>query len=128
MIKKYGGILIVMLLIATLVLPVMGNKESPSNTGNIIIQNISGGFGVSAWLHNEGSTALNDIGWSISFEAFVPIGYYSDGNIAYLDARESVKISSGFLLGIGPGWFRVSAGGFSESQDCFVIGPFVILR
>jgi len=86
------------------------------------------GFGVSASITNIGSSTLNNVGWSIGFEAFVPIGYYSDGTISSLEPYETVTVHTGFLFGIGSGWFLVSAGDDSDSVNCFVIGPFVLPR
>ncbi|MCJ7570947.1 MAG: hypothetical protein MUO82_03595 [Candidatus Thermoplasmatota archaeon] len=99
-----------------------------SNQADIIISDIKGGFGVSAVVFNNGDEQINMLGWEIDFEGFVPIGGKSDGSIDFLDPDESVTISTGFLLGIGPGWFRVSAGDVSVEQNCFIIGPFVKLR
>ena len=99
-----------------------------STEDNIIITDIKGGFGVSAVIFNNGDETIDMLGWNISFEGFVPIGGKSDGSIQYLHPDEGVTIRTGFLLGIGRGWFRVTAGDVDVDQNCFIIGPFVMLR
>ena len=95
---------------------------------NIDTHDIKMGFGVTANVANIGTSTLTNVGWSIAFEAIVPIGGYSEVTISSLDPDETVTIRSGFLFGIGPGWFLVSAGDESDSVNCFIIELFVLPR
>lgn len=99
--------------------------------GQLGIHSIKGGFGVEAVIENNGDT-LEDVLWRIEFEGLVLINRVTEGIIEEFPDHSSLKINTGFIFGLSPGFVRVNVwkdtDEVSESRDCIVLGPIVILR
>ena len=127
--KQKLVILVFILVFGTVVIPIE-SKEIVDSSGQLGIHSISGGFGVTANIDNNGDT-LQDVSWEIEFEAFVLINRVSNGTIANFPDHSSKKVSTGFLFGLSPGFVRVNVwkddDSVHESRNCFVLGPFVLI-
>ena len=92
----------------------------------IIIESISGGFGVSAVVENTGTADATNVEWKISISGLVIIGKEKTGTIATLPAGGEETIKSGFMLGLGPADITVTADGATATASGFMLGPFVL--
>lgn len=91
----------------------------------IIIEDISGGLGVSATLRNNGVEDAYDIQWSIDVQGTVFFQRNTEGLVAHLPAGSEVTIDSGIILGFGPATIIVKAALAERRETCFLLGPFV---
>jgi len=66
----------------------------------IVVEDIGGGFGVSATIKNIGDADATNVQWSITAEGTVFVGGEKTGSIASIAPGGSAAISS-FLLGFG---------------------------
>lgn len=110
--------------------PLMDKRGENSQSyvlDSIEIDDLKGGFGISAVIRNTGEIIVSDIAWSIDFGKLA-IGKYSSGTISTISAGDEVVIRSGFVFGIGPGSVKVVAGDFSIVQKYIMIGPFIFLK
>jgi hypothetical protein len=89
------------------------------------IEDISGGFGITAVIKNIGAADGTDMPWAIDLDGLVFIGSSREGTID-VPAGGDVTISSGFSLGIGPVGVVVTAGGATASRSGFIIGPMIL--
>jgi len=95
--------------------------------GDVTVELVTGGFGVSADVRNNGTENETDIHWSTSVDGKIVIfDGYKEGIIPVLLADESSKVKSGFIFGFGDAMITVYAGGSLKELSCFLIGPFVI--
>jgi hypothetical protein len=66
------------------------------------IQDIKGGIGVSAYLHNVGTGNATNVSWNIVFNGgLILFGRQSPDTIPGIDTGTAVFISSGFVFGFG---------------------------
>ena len=97
------------------------------STPVVTVKSISGGFGVSAEIANEGTADATNVQWSIDLEGgLVIIGSHADGTISTLAAGTSQTVKIGFVLGIGGVTITAAADGASKTASGTVLGPFVI--
>ena len=93
----------------------------------VAIESISGGFGVSVVIENNGTKNLTDLKWSISIESNMTIlGEYKEGYIDLLEPGDVNTIKSGFIIGFGPAKISINVAGVKKDASCFVIGPFIL--
>jgi len=93
----------------------------------IDIQDVRGGFGVSATVDNIGSASAHDVPWSIDIEGdYVFYGSQRVGSInAFNHNSEEETIISGFVFGFGPVLVKVNVGGETTFRYLKMLGPFV---
>jgi hypothetical protein len=95
--------------------------------GDVNVELVTGGFGISADIRNNGNENDTNVHWSISFDGkFVILDGYKEGIIPVLLADESKRVKSGFIFGFGDSTITIYAGGTLKELNCFLIGPFVI--
>jgi hypothetical protein len=93
----------------------------------VVVESISGGFGVSATIGNVGNADATNVAWTITIDATLMIlGGEVPGEISTLAAGDTEDVSSGFVLGFGPATVTVAADGASKQASGFVLGPFVL--
>ena len=93
----------------------------------LTIVSISGGFGVSAEIANEGTADATNVQWSIDLEGgLVIIGKHADGTIPTLAVGATQTVKIGFVLGIGSVTITAAADGASKTASGTVLGPLVI--
>ena len=123
----WGSISVVVLLTAAVMpLPVWsGCIGSPGdNDAVVVIEAVTGGFGVAVTIANEGPGDADDVSWVIDVQGSLwPTGFAS-GTIASLPAGEQTTVRSTFFLGLGPVELMVQAGGDLRQGVCQVFGPF----
>ncbi|HWR27370.1 MAG TPA: ABC transporter substrate-binding protein [Candidatus Thermoplasmatota archaeon] len=95
---------------------------------NIQIDDLKGGFGVTAVIRNTGGQAISDLVWSIDFGDVAKIGRYSSRTISLLSGYDEIVIRSGFVFGLGFGTVTVVTNEFSIVQNYFILGLFVFLK
>jgi len=88
---------------------------------------ISGGFGVKAVVINHGSEDLSNLKWRSQLEGLVFVVKNSGGVIPSVPAGSKISFTM-FVVGIGKGSIRVTAGTVSNTANFFLLGPFVIIR
>jgi len=101
---------------------ILGDMQS------IQIDDLKGGFGITAVIRNTGDIDISDLTWSIDFGFVAKIGRYSSGTISMLSGFDEVVIRSGFVFGIGFGAVTVVANEFSIVQNYVMFGPFIFLK
>jgi len=92
----------------------------------VVIQGISGGFGVKATIANIGSLPATNVDWSVDLSGLVFIGGHSEGTIDEIAPGESVEVGPSFVFGIGPTTITVNAGGVTATAKGFILGPLVL--
>ncbi len=95
----------------------------------VMVKDISGGFGVSAEITNEGTADASDVEWAMTFDVplmILPSDGETRGTISSLAVGTSETVSSGLVLGFGKGTITVTVDGASKSVSGFVVGPFVL--
>ncbi len=93
----------------------------------VTLKSLSGGLGCNAIIKNYGMETVNDIECSFDLEAsFMLFGDHVEDTFT-LSSGEETSFNTGLILGIGPGTTQVTIGDMIVQQDCFIIGPFVIM-
>ena len=107
-----------------------GNKdiffEEVGKSAKVIIDKISGGFGVTAALTNIGNADAEDADWSITIDgALVFLGSETSGTIS-IPTEASATISTGFIFAIGEVTITVTVGPETKTVTGFALGPFIL--
>jgi hypothetical protein len=79
-------------LVVTITIP-----QSP----NLTIEQFKGGIGLSAVVKNTGDAPATNVTWSILLDGVIFLGKNSTGNIPSIAPGGTVKIKTGFILGLG---------------------------
>jgi hypothetical protein len=92
------------------------------------INDIKGGFGVSAVIKNNRTDVVTDLTWSIDVTGGIILlsGSHTEGVIDELAVNESAKIQSSRLWGIGPITITVQADDTVKHAIAFLLGPLVL--
>jgi hypothetical protein len=96
---------------------------------DIIIDEINGGFVLSASMINNGEAPFNNLSWSIDVEASIGLilsGSHTADVIDELAIGESETIQSNNLRGIGLITINVQAANASKQATAFLLGPLVL--
>jgi hypothetical protein len=100
--------------------PVEGSPPTPS-----ILITITGGFGVSAIIKNNGTTNLTNIAWTINLDGkLIFVGKAQSGTIDVLTAGELVTVKD-FVIGFGKTKIVATAGDTETSASGMVLLFFV---
>jgi hypothetical protein len=91
----------------------------------VIISDISGGFGIKVTLSNVGSADAEGVTWSMAINGTLVLLHSAPSGIISIPARESVTISSGFFLAIGKITITVTVNSVTKTISGFALGPFV---
>jgi len=92
----------------------------------IKVSEISGGLGISMTIKNSGVVDAYNVRWSINVEGFL-IGRQAEGVISYIPVNKEVEVKM-IAFGFGAGKIVATAGSDTVTKDCFIIGPFVIMK
>jgi hypothetical protein len=92
----------------------------------IINVGLTGGFGVSATVSNDGTVAAENLAWSVDLSGLVFLGGHSEGTIASLEPGATETVGPGLVLGIGPSTITATAGGVTTTAQGMVLGPLVL--
>jgi len=92
----------------------------------ITIEEIKGGFGVTAKLTNTGGADAQDMPYTISVDGpLIFLGKETTDTVDIPVGGEAT-ISSGLILGIGPATITITVGGTIKTTSGFVLGPLVL--
>ena len=85
-------------------------QESKFESANLQIEVISGGFGVSAFIRNNGNENATNVSWDISIEGGITLfGKNKQGTISIIYQDKSVMVKSPIVFGFGKTVVTVSA-------------------
>lgn len=91
-----------------------------------LVLSITGGFGVSATITNNGTTTLTDIEWTMSLNGrLIFVGKAKSGTIDALAPGESVTVND-FVIGLGNTGIHVAAESVATDATGTVILVFVV--
>jgi hypothetical protein len=99
------------------------------NQVEVSINSITGGFGLSASIFNNGIESVYNVNWSIDIEkrfAFILSGDHIAGVIDKISINETVNIQSKDLRGIGLITITVQAENAKKQAIAFLLGPLVL--
>ncbi len=100
-----------------------------SDSPQIEIGEITGGFGIIAKVTNTGAGEAVNVNWSISLEGgLVLLGRQTTGKILKIQPGFSPQIQTGFLLGLGKVTIMVTADAAEKTVSGFLLGPFVHIQ
>jgi hypothetical protein len=96
---------------------------------DIIIEEINGGFGLSASIINNGEAPANNLSWSMDVEASIGLilsGSHTENVIDKIGVGESETIQSNNLRGIGLITITVLVADAVKQATAFLLGPLVL--
>ena len=91
----------------------------------IRIDEINGGFGVSATVSNVGTASAVDIPWSLTLDGLVFLGASASDTIT-IEPGETETITAGLVFGFGNVDINVMVGEATNDASGFCLGPFVL--
>ena len=95
----------------------------------IVVGEITGGFGVTAKVNNTGAGVATNVNWSISLSGgFVLLGRETTGTITVIQPGFSPQIKTGFVFGIGKLSITVTADTAEKTVSGFLLGPLVLVK
>ncbi|MDD3491871.1 MAG: lectin like domain-containing protein [Candidatus Thermoplasmatota archaeon] len=89
---------------------------------------VTGGFGLSAEVRNNGGSDLSDVEWSIHIEGFMLVQQNEGGVIPSLPAGGTATVSTDFVFGLGSVAVTVTVEGMVKEYEALVLGPLVLVR
>jgi hypothetical protein len=90
---------------------------------------VSGGFGLSIEICNEGNTVSYPVNWSITIDGpLVFIGKSQSGYISEVKPGQCITIESMTIIGLGQVNITIQIGDITVSRTGFLLGPFVIFK
>jgi len=93
----------------------------------ILVESISGGFGVSAVIKNAGNAVATNVQWSLDVEGGLVItGNHADGTINSLAAGDSTTVKIPLVLGFGGITIKATADGATKSATGTLLLLFVV--
>jgi outer membrane protein assembly factor BamB/PKD repeat protein len=83
---------------------------TPAILPNLVVANITGGFGVNAVLKNVGEADATNVTWSITLKGgFIFLGNATTASITHIQAGSNASIKSSLIIGIGKSTITVTA-------------------
>ena len=108
-----------------------GNKdiyfEEVRSLPELVIEGISGGMKVKAYISNIGNAPAENIKWTLKLDGII-VPESKSGYITTLEPGQSRKVETDFVYGFGSFNLLVIAGDISESVNGFAFGSFVIFK
>ena len=105
-------------------------KHGNSDTANITVEKIKGGFGASVTIKNNGNAAVNDIDWSIQITKGTRSKMIKEtvGTIPTLVAGEQITEKTGVFLGLGRINITITVNGVEKSVKGIQLFLFTRIR
>jgi len=102
------------------------NAVHASSSPGIVIENISGGFGLSITIRNEEDEEAKDVDWSIDIEGMVLFGAHRAGTISSIPPGSTELLKNRFICGFGEGNLTVSVENETRKASFYMLGPFIL--
>jgi len=108
-----------------------GNKdlyfEEVRSLPELMIEGISGGLKVKAYISNVGNAPAENTKWTLKLNGFI-VPESKSGYITTLEPGESRRVETDFVFGFGSFNLLVIAGDISESVSGIAFGSFVVIQ
>jgi len=87
---------------------------------------VTGGFGISVEIQNNGESDLTNVAWSIELEGLVLFQQNHGGTITLLPAGGTIHVDTGLLFGFGSADVRVQVDSTEKEYQMLLLGPIAI--
>jgi hypothetical protein len=83
---------------------------TPLPQPNLVIRNITGGFGVNAVIQNIGNADATNVSWNITLKGgFLLLGNRTAARITRIQPGQNVSVKSSLIIGLGKSTITVAA-------------------
>ena len=86
---------------------------------------IKGGFGINIFIKNLENESITNVEFNVAIMGFILFGKVSEGNLDLPPGEIKLHIP---VFGFGNAKIRIRIGNVEKSANCFVFGPFVLIR